>query len=303
LTGIDGDQIDDLELGDAIDLSRFDLTFIETAWFSGSGVPEIRLGNFSFEIDSDGNGRINATLGVRFQQSGSYGLDEVTSGSGWFAVVPDLTVTGTDADETLTGGAGDDTISGAGGNDRLVGLRGNDSLDGGAGDDTLMAGTGDKLNGGPGADRYVVAPGDQSFNITVFDFDQDDMIDLTGLQPILFIGTEPFIASGTAQVRVGSGWPVGGMLEFDLDGDRNMDSQIDVAGARAFEETAPGSGLLRLAPVSGTSAAVISPNFGTVAFGSLAPSVAMALPSFRQSWSDPNGPGDAAAALFAVGTE
>ncbi|MDO9707193.1 hypothetical protein [Paracraurococcus lichenis] len=124
-----------------------------------------------------------------------------------------------DGPDLLDGGPGDDLLRGGGGADTLLG---------GAGDDTLIGGTGvDVLAGGPGHDVFLfgrqlepfasdpitpdtgVGPGNRD---VILDFqDRQDVIDLThylnffpppeGQPPAVFLGTDPFTATGALQVR------------------------------------------------------------------------------------------------------
>jgi len=98
-------------------------------------------------------------------------------------------ITGYASDDIIDGFGGDDTLSGAGGNDHLNGNIGNDTLHGGDGNDTLLGGDGqdllygnagnDTLNGGLGAydvmvggegnDIYLFAVGDGNTQIQNYD--------------------------------------------------------------------------------------------------------------------------------------
>ncbi|MGB7268768.1 MAG: calcium-binding protein [Albidovulum sp.] len=84
-------------------------------------------------------------------------------------------ILGGDGDDALIGGAGDDTLAGGAGDDALQGGDGGDVLDGGTGQDTLMGGNGDDvltdrdtadapirdfLNGGAGNDTIVAGEAD-----------------------------------------------------------------------------------------------------------------------------------------------
>lgn len=140
------------------------------------------------------------------------------------------TGTGNALANTLFGGAGGDTLSGLAGDDRLVG---------GAGDDVLVGGGGrDSLEGGAGADRFVFADGDfgtlaKADIIRDFDANGSDVIDLSALGPLAFVGGAAF--SGTAPElryqQVGANTFVYG----DSDGDGVADFAIQLDGARVLD--------------------------------------------------------------------
>ena len=271
LADISNDQITDFGPGDRIDLSGLNAAFIGTGSFTGSpmnkGPAQVRYRmDFSasvLEIDGDGDGfpdhYIHVNNGPAFQAvAGSPGLLES---------VPDLTLTGTEADETLDGGAGRDTISGGGGNDLLRGLAGNDSLSGGAGDDTLEGGTGnDTLTGGAGNDTFLfpalvpTTNGAVGYNeARITDFAQGDRIDLSGLNAT-FIGTDSFTGTfankGPAQVRVRT--DLGNTtLEIDVNGDGLNDRSIYISGSPGLQEAAGSPGVFERVPdltLTGTEA-------------------------------------------------
>ncbi len=89
-------------------------------------------------------------------------------------------LSGGDGNDTLTGGTDDliagatdnDTLDGGGGNDSLSGGAGTDTLYGGDGNDTLTGGTGnDSLEGGNGADIYLITKADGKDEIYNYDAD------------------------------------------------------------------------------------------------------------------------------------
>ena len=90
--------------------------------------------------------------------------------------------TGADND-TVTGGSANDTIDGGSGADSLSGGGGADSILGGAGADTILGGAGnDLLDGGDDADRFVIAAGDGTDQVTGGEGGTDsDTLDLSGL--------------------------------------------------------------------------------------------------------------------------
>lgn len=116
--------------------------------------------------------------------------------------VGDDTLYGGDGEDDLIGGDGADVMDGGAGNDSLVGSMGNDRMAGGAGedalfggsgddvlvgnddtekdylngsngDDVLIGGRGDNLNGGAGADTFMIEADSAGF---VDDFDPDEDI-------------------------------------------------------------------------------------------------------------------------------
>ncbi|MCB0633648.1 MAG: type I secretion C-terminal target domain-containing protein, partial [Lewinella sp.] len=102
------------------------------------------------------------------------------------------TSNGNDGDDELFGGEGNDTLRGYGDNDILVGGDGTDLLYGGDGNDFLYAGAGnlDRLEGGNGADTFVLA-GDDALNglNRIIDFDGTES-DALQLVDVLF-GYDP----------------------------------------------------------------------------------------------------------------
>lgn len=145
--------------------------------------------------------------------------------------------------DTLRGGDGNDVADGGGGNDWLFGENGNDTLNGGGGNDTITGGAGaDVLTGGAGADTFVFASvahigtGAQSDRITDFTSGVD-LIDLTGIGGLVFIGTAAF--SGTAgEVRFN---PTLGLLLGDISGNGAIDFRLLLDGVTSL---APGDLLL-----------------------------------------------------------
>ncbi|MDQ2104127.1 Calx-beta domain-containing protein [Azospirillum isscasi] len=258
-------RITDLGQGDRIDLSALNATYIGTGTFTGTsmnkGPAQIRLSadyGISLAVDNDGDGYADRYISV----DGTPALREVAGSPGVFERIPDLTLTGTDADETLEGGGGADTISGGAGNDLLRGLSSNDSLSGGAGNDTLDGGTGnDTLTGGAGNDTFLLtaAPGNLgSQNTRITDLGQGDHIDLSALNAT-YIGTGTFTGTylnkGPAQIRLNTSY--GTMLEVDSDGDGFANRYISVDGAPALREVAGSPGVFERVPdltLTGTDA-------------------------------------------------
>jgi hypothetical protein len=136
---------------------------------------------------------------------------------------------GQEGDDTLRGGEGDDRIHGRGGHDMLYGDAGNDSLFGGEGDDTLDGGGGDDslfggmgansllggagndrlqsgegagnwLDGGLGADAFIVDPRGETV-LAYFDAPAGDLLGFGGL----YGNAEDFTSAISAVDHAGSG--------------------------------------------------------------------------------------------------
>ena len=92
------------------------------------------------------------------------------------------TFTGTDGEDELLGGAGVDTLSGGKGHDWLEGGIGNDFLTGGEGYDTYVFSQGDKhdfiTDFSKFDDRLLIGGGGTVGKATVFDFNNDGILDL-----------------------------------------------------------------------------------------------------------------------------
>ncbi|WP_159995527.1 M10 family metallopeptidase C-terminal domain-containing protein [Roseomonas sp. 18066] len=232
-----GDTIADFAAGDFLDLAALGARFLGDGAFAADGTAQLRvwqLGVTWLAVDSDGDGRADATLSL----AGSVPLEESFTGSGIYRRVADLVLTGTAAAETLQGQAGNDVLAGAGGDDILLGAGGNDILDGGAGNDTLNGGPGsDILTGGLGNDSFVWSQPELlgSFTDTIVDLGVGDRIDLSALGG-RFLGATAFSAGGEAEIRQN-----GSSLLVDWNGDGFTDGAIQVTGlAGLLEETAPG---------------------------------------------------------------
>ena len=175
-------------------------------------------------------------------------LEETALGSGILkAVVPERTV-GSRRDDTLSTGAGSDLMEGDEGHDRLTGGDGADRLYGGAGNDTLDGGAGqDTLDGGAGADTYRF---DVLSEIGLAEFlelgpgDQIDFSHMPGVR-IRTGDTLTIPASDTAPVML-----VGGQNWISVVGDSSQPWRLIWVGDTKLEETAPGSGILRVAAMS-----------------------------------------------------
>lgn len=144
--------------------------------------------------------------------AGGLGDDVVLGGAGDDVLRGDLNLRSGQGDlpggnDVLYGRGGDDRIGGKSGDDTLYGGAGDDALFGGTGDDVLVGGRGDDLllgdnraPGGPGADLFVLAPGDGTD--TVADFTAGT--DLIGLGGGLTFGRLDFEGEeGDTLVRFG----------------------------------------------------------------------------------------------------
>ncbi|MFB9971672.1 M10 family metallopeptidase C-terminal domain-containing protein [Pseudoroseomonas cervicalis] len=281
--GLLEDRITDFDLADRLDLSAIgELSFSPAGLTGRAGQIAVldgwggRDAGWTFlAIDLDGDARPDALLTLE----GDMALEEFNPGSRILRRVADLNLTGGPGNDVLTGGGGQDRLVGGGGDDRLSGLggpdqlyggTGNDTLDGGdgddlllgeAGDDTLIGGAGrdtlrggdgnDLLAGGLGADTLTGGAGNDIFRYLaaaelegdrITDFQAGDLIDLAALRA-RYIGSDPFQADGTAQLR---SWQLGvTWLAVDANGDGVVDAVMSLGDAAPLEETAPGSGLLR----------------------------------------------------------
>jgi Ca2+-binding RTX toxin-like protein len=102
-------------------------------------------------VGGEGNDALYGEVGNDYL-SGGEGNDALLGGTG------NDTLYGEAGNDYLNGEEGDDWLSGGEGNDTLIGSIGNDYLSGDAGNDWLMGYGGgyDVLNGGVGADRFVL---------------------------------------------------------------------------------------------------------------------------------------------------
>lgn len=165
--------------------------------------------------------------------------------------------TGTASSETLTGTSGWDMIFGLAGNDIINGGLGCDTLSGGDGNDTLTGGMGsDILNGGIGADifMYTRSDGRDAMGDRIVDLTSVDQISLAAITGHKFIGNNTF--NGIAgEIRYSYYTDYMGYygsynnttIEIDTDGDAEADVSIQLDGIKHLVQTAPGSGVLKLA--------------------------------------------------------
>jgi Ca2+-binding RTX toxin-like protein len=149
-----------------------------------------------------------------------------------------------DGANRLAGGDGNDTLVGNAGNDTLSGGKGADSLDGGAGNDTFLYGAASEST--PGAPD------------TIAGFDgagapNGDVIDVSALGNLTFIGTQPFSAANQLRVTE-AGADV--IAQIDLNGDGSADWQVVIRNATATAFVAadfgPGIAVAKDAPPAGT---------------------------------------------------
>ncbi|ONG44612.1 hypothetical protein BKE38_27935 [Pseudoroseomonas deserti] len=232
-----GDTIADFAAGDLLDVAALGARFLGDGAFAADGTAQLRiwqLGVTWLAVDSDGDGRADATLSL----GTIVPLEETFTGSGLYRRVADLVLAGTAGADTLQGKAGNDILGGAGGDDILLGAGGNDILDGGAGSDTLNGGPGsDTMTGGLGNDSFLWTRDELqgAFTDTITDMGVGDSIDLSALGG-RFIGANAFSAAGEAEVRQN-----GASLLIDWNGDGFTDGAIQMTGlAGLLEETAPG---------------------------------------------------------------
>lgn len=192
-----------------------------------------------------GNDRINSGSGDDDVRGGT-GNDLVNGGSG------NDDLHGDAGNDVIRGGIGNDKIRGDAGNDRLFGDAGNDDIEGGRGNDFLNGGAGlDKIEGGFGRDILIGGGGRDEFE---FDFLSDsglgvlrdiirdfrqgiDLIDVSRIDAVSGAGNQEFnfIAdlafSNTAgelrYQKIGANT----LIEMDVNGDGNADSQILLNGS------------------------------------------------------------------------
>lgn len=152
---------------------------------------------------------------------------------------------GDEGEDNLKGGNGDDTLDGGDDGDTLAGNDGNDNMFGGLGDDVLKGGNGeDFMVGGDGRDIMTGGADADTFKFEALsdsgtggDRDQirgftvgEDLIDLRDISAdvIAFLDTDPFSATGVAELRLtttGAGYT---QVNVDEDGDGSTDFQIQI---------------------------------------------------------------------------
>ncbi|NBZ89750.1 Hint domain-containing protein [Stagnihabitans tardus] len=147
--------------------------------YTGSGADTISAATATTGVWVDagaGDNRVTGS-GLADTITAAGGADSITSGAG-----ADLVDAGAGSD-TVFGDAGNDTLTGGDGADQLYGGLDADSILGGAGADTIFGGAGsDVLDGGDDADRFVIAAGDGTDQVTGGEGGTDnDILDMSGL--------------------------------------------------------------------------------------------------------------------------
>ena len=250
--GLTGAEVD--HFGWVGTLSPLDIAVIQDKygvneeWAAGDDVYTIKdenaLGNFHAAIwDAGGTDEIrydgarDATIDLRaatlqYEEGGGGRVSYAYGIFGGFTIANGVTI------EDATGGAGNDTINGNDAANRLVGNAGTDVLSGGGGDDFILGGAGkDSLNGGAGNDlfRYTARTdsGVGASRDVIGDFAEGDKIDLSAVGATTFIGGDAF--SGTAgQVRAVA-LADQTIVEYDADGDRRADMQIELSDSHVLD--------------------------------------------------------------------
>jgi Ca2+-binding RTX toxin-like protein len=253
----DNDRIVDFNIGDTLDFSkvvghrfigshdfngvageiRFDY---QPAYFRGAIPFTSFTDKTTVEIDSDGDGQADIFLTA----DGRVNFFEAVAGSGKLGFAQGIKITGTIGNDIKSGNAGNDTLSGLKGNDTLFGRDGNDRLLGDDGDDVLDGGMGQNtLTGGLGRDTFIFSDtGSSSYNI-ITDFTSLDKIFINN-PALSFMGDKEFTGSpGEFRVYQGAGNFNQSRVEFDLNGDQQVDSAILLGGsfAHMLQETIAGS--------------------------------------------------------------
>ena len=155
------------------------------------------------------------------------------------------TLTGTSNAEVFNGLEGNDIIYGRAGNDSLKGNDGNDTIYGGEGRDYLVGGKGtDILYDGPGNDIFYYSNVNQSLpgnlrDIVSFDVGSDrielELIDAnlndSGNQAFDFVGTNPFTAGSTGQVRYD---PSNNLIQVEVHGDGDTIVDMEIESVKDF---------------------------------------------------------------------
>lgn len=249
----DGDGRADLEIGFA------GVPTLGVSDFANLAVADRRLigtGGKDRLVGLDGNDTL-VGLGANDLLDGGAGIDTADYSGARHALRIDLSLlvpqqTGQGADrllniENLIGGRGADQLNGDGSANRIAGGAGNDALSGSGGADVLLGGNGDDtLSGGTGADRLLGGGGRDTFVFNmgssvpgardaIADFTQGQDVITGNLAASGFLGTRAF--SGRAgEVR----YTIAGdatIVQFDADGDRAADLEIELAGAIVLRNT------------------------------------------------------------------
>ena len=153
--------------------------------------------------------------------------------------------------DRLTAAKQDTYLNGRDGNDQLIGGDGHDMLVGGDGDDVITGNNGhdliageignDRLTGGKGKDGFFFISGDPGHTDVITDFDgRRDSISLTHAL-VNSNGAEnadwTYIDSRHFSGRTGEVRFAGGLLQCDLNGDRQSDIDVRLLGVSRFDQS------------------------------------------------------------------
>ncbi|MGQ0671805.1 MAG: calcium-binding protein [Hyphomicrobium sp.] len=132
-------------------------------------------------LEPGGDGGTAVTVDLRitgFQNTGTQGMDRLSSIENLFGSSEGDTLTGSNGGNLINGFGGNDNISGLNGDDELIGGDGNDTINGGAGSDSLFGGAGrDILIGGTDEDFFVYNTAIGAANAdSIRDFGSNDFI-------------------------------------------------------------------------------------------------------------------------------
>lgn len=154
------------------------------------------------------------------------GADQIDGGNG------ENVLFGGDGNDEIESGSGDDLLRGDAGNDYLEGGLGADDLRGGSGNDTIFGGRDlDRMFGGAGEDVFLFDTVLDSVNTGTGDQIRDftrgeDLLDMSAFDMgsgVAFVGTDAFVADGTAQIRYfDSGNNIRVQVDFDGSGTNDM---------------------------------------------------------------------------------
>jgi Ca2+-binding RTX toxin-like protein len=149
-----GDDLLDVELAGAIDLSAVTITGVERLAAGGNvSLTAAQLDGFATIATSPASAIILTTGGVVDLSGASVFAGSIVLN----AAGNNLSLTDTDSSYVVNGGNGGDTVIGGGFADAINTGGGNDRIDGGAGSDTVTGGGGiDTVGGGTGDDRLVI---------------------------------------------------------------------------------------------------------------------------------------------------
>ena len=165
---------------------------------------------------------------------GSTGVDNIFGGTG------DDVLSGGAGNDRITASVGDDELNGNEGDDVAFGNDGNDTLNGNDGDDALLGGAGsDTLNGGAGNDRLTGGQDDDTFifedafgDDILLDFDEGDLIDVSGLVGVSSINDLEFTQDGNNTIITVNGDADNSILLVSVDA-ASLDNDDFVFGTGA----------------------------------------------------------------------